>query len=95
MRELKALIDIDKEQWAGQMRDLLLDANGSVRAAVAEGAAALPTPVLRTLIKRTNAIPGSKSPGTGAGSPSTETCRPSPDGAERADGRPIAPDTIF
>ena len=56
MRELKALIDIDKEQWAGQMRDLLLDANERVRAAVAEGAAALPTPVLRTLIKRTNAI---------------------------------------
>ncbi len=25
LRELKALIDIDKEQWAGQMRDLLLD----------------------------------------------------------------------
>ena len=31
------------EQWAGQMRDLLLDANESVRAAVAEGAALLPT----------------------------------------------------
>jgi transposase len=56
LRELKALIDIDKEQWARQMRDLLLDAKGSVRAAVAEGAAALPTPVLRTLIKRYNAI---------------------------------------
>ena len=28
MRELKALIDIDKEQWAGQMRDLLVEANG-------------------------------------------------------------------
>ena len=58
LRELKALIDIDKEQWAGPMRDLLLDANERVRAAVAEGAAALPTPVLRTLIKRTNAIVG-------------------------------------
>ena len=56
LRELKALIDIDKEQWAGQMRDLLLDANESVRAAVAEGAASLPTLVLRTLIKRYNAI---------------------------------------
>ena len=44
LRELKALIDIDKEQWAGQMRDLLLDANESVRAAVAEGAVTLPTP---------------------------------------------------
>ena len=29
LRELKALIDIDKEQWAGQMRDLLVEANGS------------------------------------------------------------------
>src|SRR5271165_5596803 len=56
LRELKALIDIDKEQWAGQMRDLLLDANESVRAAVAEGAASLPTLGLRTLIKRYNAI---------------------------------------
>ena len=44
------------EQWAGQMRDLLLDANESVRAAVAEGAALLPTLGLRTLIKRYNAI---------------------------------------
>ncbi|HZZ25580.1 MAG TPA: IS66 family transposase, partial [Roseiarcus sp.] len=55
LRELKALVDIDKEQWAGQMRDLLLEANESVRAAVAEGAASLPTPVLRMLIKRYNA----------------------------------------
>ena len=56
LRELKALIDIDKEQWAGQMRDLLVDANKSVLAAVAQGARELPTPVLRTLIKRYNAI---------------------------------------
>jgi transposase len=56
LRELKALIDIDKEQWAGQMRDLLVEANGAVRGAVGEGAATLPTPVLRTLIKRYNAI---------------------------------------
>ena len=56
LRELKALIDIDKEQWAGQMRDFLVDANISVLAAVAEGATALPTLVLRTLIKRYNAI---------------------------------------
>jgi transposase len=56
LRELKALIDIDKEQWAGQMRDLLVDANESVRAAVAERATALPTLALRTLIKRYNAI---------------------------------------
>ena len=50
------MIDIDKEQWAGQMRDLLVDANESVRAAVAERATALPTLALRTLIKRYNAI---------------------------------------
>ncbi len=56
LRELKALIDIDKEQWAWQMRDLLVEANGAVQGAIIEGAAALPTPVLRALIKRTNAI---------------------------------------
>jgi len=56
LRELKALIDIDKEQWAWQMRDLLAEANGAVQGAIIEGAAALPTPVLRTLIKRYNAI---------------------------------------
>ncbi len=56
LRELKALIDIDKEQWAEQMRDLLVEANSAVRGAVVEGAATLPTPVLRTLIKRYNAI---------------------------------------
>ncbi len=56
LRELKALIDIDKEQWAGQMRDLLVEANGAVRGAVDEGATALPALVLRTLIKRYVAI---------------------------------------
>lgn len=56
LRELKALIDIEKEQWAGQMRDLLLDANKAVRAAVELGQSALSTPILRGLIKRYNAI---------------------------------------
>jgi len=56
LRELQALVDIDKEQWAGQMRDLLIEANSAVRAASAEGAASLPTLGLRTLIKRYNAI---------------------------------------
>ena len=56
LRELKALIDIDKEQWAGQMRDLLIEANAAVSAARAEDAKALPAPVLRTPIKRYNAI---------------------------------------
>ena len=88
LRELKAPIDIDKEQWAGQMRDLLIEANSAVSAASAEGAAALPTLAVRTLIKRYNAI-------IRRGLPSIETCRPSPEGSERADGRPIARDTIF
>jgi transposase len=56
LRELKALIDIDKEQWAGQMRDLLVDANASVSDARAQGANLLPAPMLRTLIERYNAI---------------------------------------
>src|SRR5271169_346966 len=56
LRELKALIDIDKEQWAGQMRDLLVDANKSVLATVAQGATVLPTLALRTRFKRYNAI---------------------------------------
>ena len=46
LRELKALIDIDKEQWAGQMRDLLVEANAAVRSAHVEGAPTLPTLVL-------------------------------------------------
>jgi transposase len=56
LRELKALIDFEKEQWAGQMRDFLLDANNAVRGAVAQGQRALSTLVLRGLIKRYNAI---------------------------------------
>ena len=56
LRELKALIDIDNEQWAKQMSDLLLEANKAVRSVIAQGMRALPTPVLRPLIKRYNAI---------------------------------------
>jgi transposase len=56
LRELKALIDIEKEQWAWQMRDLLLEANKAVREAVGLGQSALSTPVLRGLVKRYNAI---------------------------------------
>ena len=56
LRELKALIDIEKEPWAWQMRDLLLEANKAVREAVGLGQSALPIPVLRGLIKRYNAI---------------------------------------
>jgi transposase len=56
LRELKALIDIDNEQWAKQMSDFLLEANKAVRSAIAQGMTVLPTPVLRPLIKRYNAI---------------------------------------
>lgn len=56
LRELKGLIEFDKEQWAGQMRNLLLEANKAVRSAVALKESALPTPVLRGLFKRYNAI---------------------------------------
>jgi transposase len=56
LRELKALIEFEKEQWAGQMRDLLLEANQAVRSAVALKENALPTPVLRGLFKRYRAI---------------------------------------
>ena len=87
MRELKALIDIDKEQWAWQMRDLLVEANGAVQGAIIEGAAALPTPVLRTLIKRYNAIVRRE----------LAFHRNQPPLARRfgaQDGRRIAPDTI-
>jgi transposase len=56
LRELKGLIEFDKEQWAGQMRDLLLEANKAVRSAVALKESALPTPVLRGLFKHYRAI---------------------------------------
>ena len=56
LRELKALIDIEKEQWAWQMRNLLLDANKAVREAGGLGQSALSPPVLRGLVKRYNAI---------------------------------------
>ena len=56
LRELKALIDIDNEQWAKQMSDFLLGANKAVRDAIAQGMTALPLPILRPLIKHYNAI---------------------------------------
>ena len=77
LRELKALIDIDKERWAGKKRDLLEEENEDVRSDKDEGATTLLTLVLRT---RSNATTTS----TGAGSPTIETCRPSPD---RSDSR--------
>jgi transposase len=56
LRELQALIDIDKEPWAEPMRDLLLEANAAVRSAIEEGARALAPPRLRALLKHYNAI---------------------------------------
>jgi transposase len=56
LRELKALIDIDNEQWAKQMSDLLLEANEAVRNAIEQGMTVLATSILRSLIKRYNAI---------------------------------------
>src|SRR5208283_2349296 len=56
LRELTALIDIDGEPWARQMRDLLLEASDASGGAFAEGARALQPSLLRTLIKRYNAI---------------------------------------
>ena len=41
LRELKALIEIDKEPWAQAMRDVLLDAAKAVRQAKEAGARAL------------------------------------------------------
>ena len=52
LRELKALIEIEKEPWARQMRDLLLDAVKAVREAVEQRAAQLADPVRRSLIRR-------------------------------------------
>ena len=48
LRELQALIDIEKEQWAGQMRDLLIEANSAVRA---------PRPKARPRSRRSFCVP--------------------------------------
>jgi transposase len=56
LRELKALIDFEKEQWAWQMRNLLLEANQTVRAAADRQEKGLTPLVLRGLFKRYRAI---------------------------------------
>jgi transposase len=56
LRELKALIEIEKEPWAWQMRDLLLDALEAVREAVARGATALADALRKSLLRRYNNI---------------------------------------
>ena len=47
LRELKALIEYDKEPWAASMRDLLLDANRAVGDAKARGERALDAALLK------------------------------------------------
>ncbi len=50
LRELKALIDIEKELWARNMSHLLTSANKAVQQAIAQGAKALAEPILRHLV---------------------------------------------
>ena len=52
LRELKALIEIDREPWAEPMRDLLLEANRAVDEAREAGAISLAPPVLEAFIAR-------------------------------------------
>jgi transposase len=52
LRELQALIEIEKEPWARQMRDVLVDGVKAVREAVAQGATALTAPVRGSLLGR-------------------------------------------
>jgi transposase len=52
LRELKALIEIEKEPWARQMRDVLVDGVNAVREALAQGAAALMDAVRGSLLGR-------------------------------------------
>ena len=56
LRELKALIEIEKEPWARQMREALVDGVKAVREAVAQGATALTDAVRRSLLRRYNNI---------------------------------------
>ena len=52
LRELKALVEIDKEPWAAPMRDLLLEANRAVEQAREAGATRLAPPVLEGFLAR-------------------------------------------
>jgi len=52
LRELKALIEIEKESWAPQMRDVLADGVNAVRLAVAQRATALTDTVRASLLRR-------------------------------------------
>jgi transposase len=52
LRELKALIEIEKEPWADLMRGVLLDAKAAVDAARAAGAVALPPDAVAAFLER-------------------------------------------
>src|ERR1700728_388995 len=52
LRELQALIEIEKESWARQMRDVLVDGLKAVREALAQGATALTDAVRGSLLRR-------------------------------------------
>jgi transposase len=52
LRELKALVEIDREPWAAPMRDLLLEANRAVEQAREAGATSLASPVLDGFLAR-------------------------------------------
>jgi transposase len=52
LRELQALIEFEKEPWAEQMRDMLLDANAAVNKAREAGASALPPKTVATFVER-------------------------------------------
>ena len=56
LRELKALIEIEKEPWARQMREALMDGVKAVREALAQGATALTDAVRGSLLRRYNNI---------------------------------------
>jgi Transposase IS66 family/Family of unknown function (DUF6444) len=52
LRELKALIEIDKEPWANDMSDLLVEANAAVRAAREAGETALAPAAIEGFVNR-------------------------------------------
>jgi transposase len=52
LRELQALIEIEKESWARQMREVLMDGLKAVHEAVAQGATALADAVRGSLLRR-------------------------------------------
>ena len=52
LRELQALIEIDKEPWAEAMRDMLLNANAAVNKAREAGETALPSKTVVAFVER-------------------------------------------